>query len=318
MINPQPLPFNLQLQNNFFHHNYGQESTSSSTSIPPTSSTIHNIFNQPRQSAFQLVQQQQQQLSQQLQHQRDHQSNDITSLNMIAGNLLNIQNINLNSLLSSMPSSTGSSMTSTSNHTVTALQNLLRDQKNNLILPQLLAQQHQQQGQLCSSIPSTSTSMPSLNPSLFQNINGINLDSSSSPSSSLRSKKLNQSNNQFIGTMPNDLSLTGQFDQNSKEFQQNFFTLKNQSILPPTLNKQTYHIDDDLDGIDGTVPDGDMSNSNKANKMLIVSAHSLTKIYGTKLYQQVSTTTQQIEGNIRKSNLKCVVCQDKAVSFSKD
>uniref|UniRef100_A0AC34FLH4 Uncharacterized protein n=1 Tax=Panagrolaimus sp. ES5 TaxID=591445 RepID=A0AC34FLH4_9BILA len=49
-------------------------------------------------------------------------------------------------------------------------------------------------------------------------------------------------------------------------------------------------------------------------RMLIVSAATLTKLYGTKHHRHSAANSPIVEGNIRKGDLKCVVCQDKAVS----
>uniref|UniRef100_A0A914Z9P7 Uncharacterized protein n=1 Tax=Panagrolaimus superbus TaxID=310955 RepID=A0A914Z9P7_9BILA len=49
-------------------------------------------------------------------------------------------------------------------------------------------------------------------------------------------------------------------------------------------------------------------------RMLIVSAATLTKLYGTKHHRHSTANSPIVEGNIRKGDLKCVVCQDKAVS----
>jgi hypothetical protein len=70
--------------------------------------------------------------------------------------------------------------------------------------------------------------------------------------------------------------------------------------------------DGECDG-DGITTADDAIITEKA-RMLIVSAASLTKFYGTKHYRQSAANSPIVEGNIRKGDIKCIVCQDKAVS----
>jgi len=66
------------------------------------------------------------------------------------------------------------------------------------------------------------------------------------------------------------------------------------------------HLDDDIDDSESLL--------SEKGKMLVVSAQALMKLHGTRICQQAAASAPQIEGNIRKSNLRCAVCQDKAAT----
>jgi nuclear factor 4 len=70
--------------------------------------------------------------------------------------------------------------------------------------------------------------------------------------------------------------------------------------------------DGECDG-DGITTADDAIITEKA-RMLIVSAASLTKFYGAKHYRQSAANSPIVEGNIRKGDIKCIVCQDKAAT----
>ena len=62
--------------------------------------------------------------------------------------------------------------------------------------------------------------------------------------------------------------------------------------------------------LDGDLPASDAVITEKS-RMLIVSAATLTKLYGSRHCRTSAANSPVVEGNIRKGDIKCVVCQDK-------
>ncbi|KAE9546641.1 hypothetical protein FO519_010147, partial [Halicephalobus sp. NKZ332] len=100
-------------------------------------------------------------------------------------------------------------------------------------------------------------------------------------------------------------SLSIQFDKKSSTFfkqheLQNSSTRSNSSLS----EQNSYPLDEEIDDVsESLLP--------LKRKMMVVSALALTKTYGMSIYQRIAASTPQIEGNIKKKNLKCVACQDK-------
>ena len=101
-----------------------------------------------------------------------------------------------------------------------------------------------------------------------------------------------------------ELSLTGRVSLQEHPQLPNTSTSRSNSL---SLKNSACPLDDDIDESESLL--------SEKGKILVVSAQSLMKHYGNRIYQQVAASAPQIEGNIRKSNLRCAVCQDKAVSF---